>query len=61
MAAGKDGFAKIASSNPVKPIPDFPKLPQCLKKYLKPEELKEVETYEFEVQEFFKKQAQRNF
>lgn len=55
---GKAGFAKVAGVEPVAPIPEFPKLPGCLRKRLKEEEQREVDEYEAKVEEFFKKQAQ---
>jgi hypothetical protein len=58
MARGKAAFQKVSSSQPVAPLPDFPRLPQCLKRNKNENDLLEIEQYEQAVEEFFKKQKQ---
>jgi hypothetical protein len=59
MATGRAAFIASLGGSITPGIPDFPKLPECLKKRLSEAEKKEVEQYEADVQEFFKKQAIR--
>jgi hypothetical protein len=52
--AGSEGPAITGAQ-----LPEFPKLPACLKKRLTEQEKKEVDEYEFNVIEFFKKLSVR--
>lgn len=60
MATGREGFAKVSGTSVVAAIPEFPKLPECIRKRMSEEERKEIDAYDAAVVEFFKKQAQRN-
>lgn len=59
MATPREQFNRSVGGAVTAGLPEFPKLPDCLKKRLTEEEKKDVERYEAEVQEFFKKQAVR--
>jgi hypothetical protein len=63
MAAGQTGragFANVTGGATTTPIPEFPKLPPFLKRMARTDaDRRELEEYEFEVQEFFKKQIVR--
>jgi hypothetical protein len=59
IATGKEGFTKIAGVTQGQPLPVFPKLPDCLKRGKSEDDLKQIEEYEFQVDEFFKRQAMR--
>lgn len=61
MARGRAAFQKVATSQPTAPIPEFPKLPTCLKRGKSEEDLREIEQYEAAVLEFFKQQKQIGF
>lgn len=59
MATGKAAFVKTVGSEPVAPIPEFPKVPACLKRGKSDADMREIEQWEADIAEFFKKQRQR--
>lgn len=52
-------FERSAIGTSTPGLPDFPKLPDCLKKHLTAGEKEDVDKWEAEVREYFKKQATR--
>lgn len=59
MATPRAEFLKLAGASPIKPVPEFPKLPECIRKRFKKDELREIDEWDAKVAEFFKQDAQR--